>query len=88
MTGPALAPRRHSALPLNLPPAALSRTEAAAFCGVSPSLFDEMVADGRMPQPKVANARRLWLKARLDSALAALPDADEDRAEANPWDAR
>ena len=41
-------PERRSALPPSLPPRGLSRVQAAEYIGVSPSLFDEMVRDGRM----------------------------------------
>jgi hypothetical protein len=50
--------------------------------GVSPSLFDEMVNDGRMPRPKVINSRRVWDIRQLDIAFNALPDIDTG----NPWD--
>jgi hypothetical protein len=32
--------------------------QAAAYIGVSPTLFDEMVRDGRMPKPTRINAQR------------------------------
>jgi hypothetical protein len=76
---------RADVLPLSCPPRGLSRVEAAAYVGVSPSLFDKMVDDGRMPKPKQANARRLWDRLRLDEAFASLPDEGE-AAEMNPWD--
>jgi len=38
-------------LPIALPPRGLSRTIAAAYIGVSATLFDQMVSDGRMPNP-------------------------------------
>lgn len=63
-------------------PRGLSRTEAATYIGVSPSLFDQMVKDGRMPAPKTINSRIVWDRYRLDEAFEALPDK-EDR---NPWD--
>lgn len=75
-------PKRASVLPPSLPPRGLSRTEAAAYIGVSPSLFDMMVADGRMPGPKRINARTVWDRHKLDAAFSALPD-EGDR---NPWD--
>jgi len=50
--------------------------------GVSPTLFDAMVKDGRMPQPKRINSRTIWDRARLDEAFAALPGGDSS----NPWD--
>jgi predicted DNA-binding transcriptional regulator AlpA len=69
-------------LPLSLPPRGLSRCEAAAYVGVSPSLFDQMVKDGRMPQPKRINNRTVWDRHRLDVAFEVLPDSNNQ----NPWD--
>lgn len=70
------APRRADVLPLSLPPRGLSRTEAAAYIGVSPTLFDEMVRDGRMPRPKQVNARTVWDRRRVDLAFDALDEQD------------
>jgi len=69
-------------LPRSLAPRGLSRVQAAAYIGVSPSLFDEMVDDGRMPKAKTINARKVWDKEKLDDFFAALPD----ETAANPWD--
>lgn len=74
--------RRLDILPNSLAPRGLSRVEASAYVGVSPSLFDEMVSDGRMPQPKEINARRVWDRIGLDRAFDSLPE----RAGANPFD--
>jgi predicted DNA-binding transcriptional regulator AlpA len=60
----------------------LSCVEAAVYVGVSPSLFDAMVKDGRMPQPKRINSRTVWDRRRLDDAFEALPDGTYN----NPWD--
>ena len=69
-------------LPDNLPPRGLSRVEAAAYVGVSATLFDQMVADQRMPKPKRINTRRVWDRIQLDAAFSALPnDGEEDRAD-------
>jgi predicted DNA-binding transcriptional regulator AlpA len=65
-------------------PRGLSRVEAATYVGVSPSLFDEMVKDRRMPKPKRINSRTVWDRKRLDEAFEALPD-DGD-SDGNPWD--
>lgn len=70
-------------LPPSLPPRGLSRQEAAAYVGISPSLFDMLVKDGRMPAPKRINARTVWDRLQLDAAFAALPSNDET---VNPWD--
>jgi hypothetical protein len=52
--------------------------EVAAYIGISPTVFDEMVRDGRIPRPKQINARRVW-KVRCSTALP----SDDDK---NPWD--
>jgi predicted DNA-binding transcriptional regulator AlpA len=67
---------------LSIEPRGLKRTQAAAYVGVSPSLFDEMVADGRMPQPKRINSRVVWDRKLLDEAFEALPDGED----LNVWD--
>ena len=67
---------------LALEPRGLNRVQAATYVGVSPTLFDEMVQDGRMPQPKRINSRRVWDRRRLDEAFEALPNKDD----LNPWD--
>jgi hypothetical protein len=76
---------RRELLPLSLPPRGLSRVEAAAYFGVSPGLFDQMVADGRAPQPKVINSRLVWDRLALDKAFDALPDRDGSIA-AEEWE--
>lgn len=68
---------RRDVLPLSLAPRGLSRVEAAAYIGTSPGLFDAMVADGRMPPPKVVNARRIWDRRKIDEAFEGLPEAEE-----------
>ena len=70
-------------LPTSLAPRGLSRVQAAAYIGVSPNLFDEMVKDGRMPKPTRINSRAVWDRVRLDEAFAALPHDDE--AQQNDW---
>jgi predicted DNA-binding transcriptional regulator AlpA len=57
---------------------------AAAYVGVSPSLFDILVKDGRMPAPKRINSRTVWDKLEVDEAFAALPS--NDNISTNPWD--
>jgi len=52
------------------------------YIGVSPSLFEKMVADGRMPGPKLVNSRTIWDRWALDLAFESLPDRDGR----NPWD--
>jgi predicted DNA-binding transcriptional regulator AlpA len=64
---------------LAYPPRGLSREEAARYVGVGVSLFDEMVADRRMPKPKRFNNRRVWDRVALDAAFTDAPGSDENR---------
>ena len=66
----------------SIQPRGLSRTEAASYIGISPSLFDEMVKDGRMPRPKRINHRTVWDRLVLDEAFELLPGDSKQ----NPWD--
>jgi hypothetical protein len=64
--------------PLPLPqPRGLCREQAAAYVGVSPSKFDELVKDHFMPPPIPIGARRLWDRLALDRAFDALADGGE-----------
>jgi predicted DNA-binding transcriptional regulator AlpA len=58
------------------PPRGFNREQSAEYIGVSPTKFDVLVADGRMPKPKRIYGRVVWDRLQLDTALAALPDAD------------
>jgi hypothetical protein len=51
----------------------LSRTEAAMYVGVSPSKFDQLVDDGRMPPPRMIDSRKVWDVYELDMAFDELP---------------
>ncbi len=73
---------RANVLPTNLPPRGLSRAQAAAYVGVSPTKFDQMVSDGRMPRPKRVDARLIWDRQGLDIAFSALPD---NGVRDDPW---
>jgi predicted DNA-binding transcriptional regulator AlpA len=63
-------------------PRGLRRVDAAAYISISPSLFDSMVQDGRMPSPRMINTRTVWDRYELDEAFETLPR----RETANPWD--
>jgi excisionase family DNA binding protein len=65
----------------------LSRIDAAAYVGVGPSKFDEMVADGRMPAPRRIDGRKVWDVRELDASFEDLPH-DEGAASANSWEDR
>lgn len=53
-------------------PRGLRRENAARYVGVSPSKFDQWVADGRMPKPFRADGCVLWDARDLDDAFEAL----------------
>lgn len=63
----------------------MSRTEAARYVGVGPTLFDEMVKDGRMPGPRRINSRTVWDRAELDVFFEALP-SDAPAPPSGDWD--
>jgi predicted DNA-binding transcriptional regulator AlpA len=55
-----------------VPRRGLSRDEAAIYIGISPSKFDELVSDGRMPAPVKIDSRKVWDIRHLDLAFDAL----------------
>ena len=59
-----------------VPRRGLSREEAAMYVGISPSKFDELVEDGRMPRPVKIDCRKIWDIRNLDLAFDALPSED------------
>jgi predicted DNA-binding transcriptional regulator AlpA len=73
---------RQTALPPTLPPRLIGREAAAAYLSVSPTIFDEMVRDGRMPKPKKLGERRLaWDVRAIDLAIDLLPVHGDDTDE-------
>ena len=60
--------------PVAYPPRGLCRAEAARWIGVSPTKFDSLVADGRMPRPKRIDGRTIWDRYALDAAFSDLPE--------------
>jgi predicted DNA-binding transcriptional regulator AlpA len=76
---------RQNALPPTLAPRLIRREAAAAYVNVSPTTFDEMVRDGRMPRPKrLAGRRRAWDVRALDAAVDDLDDCNNDNDDT--WD--
>ncbi|KAB2689713.1 helix-turn-helix transcriptional regulator [Brucella tritici] len=66
-------------------PRGMSRAAAALYIGVGTTKFDEMVKDGRMPQPKRVDARVLWDREELDISFDNLPSEDTQPSK-NVWD--
>jgi predicted DNA-binding transcriptional regulator AlpA len=60
-------------------PLGLRRVEAAAYVGVSPSKFDEMVHDKRMPKPIHIDGRRVWDRRKIEEAFAQLGEEGEGK---------
>lgn len=75
------ARRATSALPIRR---GLGREDAAVYVGVSPSKFAQLVADGRAPQPRCIDARRVWDVDELDAWFKSLPRDGID-GEADTW---
>jgi hypothetical protein len=64
-----------------VPRRGLSRIESAMYIGVSPTKFDALVADGRMPKPVIIDGRKVWDRHELDISFDGLPrenDCDPD----------
>lgn len=57
----------------------LSRVQAAEYIGVSPSLFDQMVARGHMPPPRRYGSRTIWDRRQVDEAFSEIPQSEIDR---------
>jgi predicted DNA-binding transcriptional regulator AlpA len=71
---------RQTALPDTLSPRLIGREASADFLGVSPSKFDQLVQDGRMPRPKRIDGRVLWDVRALNLKIDELPDDPSVRA--------
>lgn len=58
----------------SIEPAALDRTGAALYVGLSLSSFEKAVREGRAPTPRAIGSRRVvWLVRELAAWLDALP---------------
>jgi len=75
------APLAHVRL---VPRRGLSREEAALYCGIGTTLFDRLVADGRMPGPRRIDGRKVWDIRAIDVAFDELPREDAGRK--SSWD--
>lgn len=57
---------------LSYPPRGLSREEAARYVGVGCTMFDRLIAEGRMPKPLRIGKRTIWDRLKLEAAFAEL----------------
>jgi hypothetical protein len=76
-------PKERRSTPATCEPRGLRRHVAAAYVGLSPTKFDELVADGRMPAAISIDRVKVWDRFRLDIALDELADGEDAP---NPWD--
>jgi predicted DNA-binding transcriptional regulator AlpA len=79
----ARAPSTFRQQDVTMPRRGLSRIEAAMYVGISPSKFDDLVADGRMPPPLKIDSRKVWDIRQLDLAFDALPS---ENPAPNSWE--
>jgi len=65
----------------------LGEAEAALYVGIGSTKFAQLVADGRMPRPRLIDGRRVWDIDDLDAAFRSLPvEGDHGNVQApNPW---
>ena len=78
---------RYDAFPPGVLPFAVLREAAASLLGISPSKFDVLVKDARMPAPRVIDARVLWDVEELRVAWRALPKrCEREQDAASDWD--
>ena len=63
-------------LPASLPPLGLSLDEVAAFIGVSPNKYLDLVRRGLMPQPRMVDGRRVYDRELAHAAFKHLPTAN------------
>jgi predicted DNA-binding transcriptional regulator AlpA len=59
----------------------LSRVESALYFGISPSKFDELRKDGRVPPPRLIDGRKVWDVKELDIAFEEFPLESNDNSE-------
>ena len=69
---------------IGVTPRALSRVAASAYVGVSPTRFDQLVAEGSVPRPARLGRRVLWDRLALDRTLDVLFDVTTELRD--EWD--
>jgi predicted DNA-binding transcriptional regulator AlpA len=82
---------RANILPPTLEPVGISREQAAALVNAGVSLFDRLVHEGIMPQPRLLGGRLVWDVQEVREAFRAIPHRSIriDQApplDQNPWD--
>lgn len=62
------------------PPRGLNREEAARYVGVGTSMFDRLIAEGRMPRPLRVGKRVIWDRLKIEAAFADLDEGARENA--------
>lgn len=70
---------------LDFQPRLLRRQNAAAYMGVSPSHFDQLVKSRVLPEPKSLKSVQVWDRNDLDRLADELPYRDATKFD-NSWD--
>ena len=68
---------------ISYPPRGMRRETAASCVGLSPTKFDQLIADGRMPKPARVGGCVIWDRYELD---AAFDDLTNDDNKISGWD--
>jgi predicted DNA-binding transcriptional regulator AlpA len=81
---------RAEVLPTSLPPIGINREQAAAFIGISPSLYDKCVERGTMPGPRMIGGRAVYDVEEVIKAFRSIPhragDLDDEPTAGNAFD--
>jgi hypothetical protein len=59
----------------------LSRLESALYWGISPTKFDQLRKEGRVPSPRLIDGRKVWDVRELDLAFEEFPLESNDNSE-------
>lgn len=85
--------KRQHILPPSLVPFGVGRDKAAALLDIGATLFDQLVAEGLLPQPRELKGRLVWDVDEVAVAFRAIPHrgetagaVDSAPGDANPWD--
>lgn len=73
------------ALERPIPRRGLSRVEAAAYIGVSPSKFDELRKANRIAPPKILDGRLIFTLEKLDEFIDGFPTKTMRRPKTGRW---
>lgn len=70
---------------IEMQPRGLDRKQASAYVSLSTTKFDQLVAEGRFPSPKLIDSRKVWDRLAIDAYFDSFPGGDDGDIE-NPWD--